>query len=105
MGIHHGNIIINKVNNTGAHAPDRYKFKGSDIMEIDKNIIDFEGVKNFKKNNPQFKHDNIYVCQSVDMDGNIVDTKYGANIVTDYGLNRMMVDGHSFYGSLYMYLG
>ena len=73
-------------------------------MEIDKNLIDFEGVKNFKKNNPQFKHDNIYVCQSVDMDGNIVDTKYGANIVTDYGLNRMMCDGYSYAG-LYMYLG
>jgi len=74
-------------------------------MEIDKNLIDFEGVKNFKKNNPQFKHDNIYVCQSVDMDGNIVDTKYGANIVTDYGLNRMIVDGYYVSTSLNMYLG
>ena len=72
-------------------------------MEIDKNLIDFEGVKNFKKNNPRFKHDNIYMCQSVDMDGNIVDTKYGANIVTDYGLKRMMVDDKT--SSLYMYLG
>jgi len=74
-------------------------------MEINGKLIDFEGVKEFKKNNPQFKLDNIYVCQSVDMDGNIVDTKYGANIVTDYGLNDMMVSGYNSSTNFYMCLG
>lgn len=74
-------------------------------MEINDKLIDFEGVKEFKKNNPQFKLDNIYVCQSVDMDGNIVDTKYGANIVTDFGLKDMMVSGRYEITSFYMCLG
>lgn len=61
-------------------------------------------IKEFKKNNPKFKEKNVYLCQSVDMDGNVVDEKYGVNLMTNNGLQRVIVNGVTIW-NYYFYLG
>ena len=60
-------------------------------------------LETFKKNCPTAKFSNLYVCESVDMDGNVIETKIGKNIVTNYGLPTA-VDG-IIYSNTHMALG
>lgn len=62
-----------------------------------------EEIDEFCRNNPSKIVDNLYLCQSIDMNGNIIDTKIGVNKMTNYGLNLIWVNGNSF--SKYIYLG
>lgn len=50
-------------------------------------------IRNFIDNNPKMKYEGLYLCQSVDMDGNILDTKIGVNLMTNYGLKDRCVTG------------
>ena len=50
-------------------------------------------IRNFIDNNPKMKYEGLYLCQSVDMDGNILDTKIGVNLMTNYGLKDRYVTG------------
>lgn len=52
-----------------------------------------EVLERFMKNNPSMKQDSLYLCESVDMNGNIIDTKIGVNLMTNYGLSRRFVTG------------
>lgn len=52
-----------------------------------------EVLERFMKNNPSVKQDSLYLCESVDIDGNIIDTKIGVNLMTNYGLSRRFVNG------------
>lgn len=61
----------------------------------------FERIRNFKKNNPQFKNKNVYLCESVDRDGNVVDVKYGVNIITNYGMKIFQTSGVHGTGSIF----
>ena len=45
-------------------------------------------LRNFVKNNPDKKCHNLYLCELVDMDGNIVDTKVGVNLMTNFGIEK-----------------
>lgn len=47
-----------------------------------------EAIQNFQRNHPDTRFDNLYLCESVDRNGNIVDTKIGVNLVTNYGLSK-----------------
>ena len=67
-----------------------------------------EAIQNFLKNNPDKKHESLYLCESVDMDGNVIDTKIGVNLLTNYGLKDHFVNGHAYNNErdpLYTYLG
>ena len=51
-----------------------------------------EFVNNMKKKHPEMKHvgmKNLYVIRSEDQDGNIVDEKYGMNLITDAGFDHL----------------
>ena len=60
-------------------------------------------IDEFCRNNPSKIVDNLYLCQSVDMDGNIIDTKIGVNKMTNYGLKLIFVNHNSF--NEYIFLG
>lgn len=60
-------------------------------------------IDEFCRNNPSKIVDNLYLCQSVDMDGNIIDTKIGVNKMTNYGLKLIFVNHNSF--NKYIFLG
>lgn len=64
-----------------------------------------EAIRNFLKNNPDKKHESLYLCESVDMDGNVIDTKIGVNLLTNYGLKDHFVDGNDRSTTMYIYLG
>ena len=64
-----------------------------------------EAIQNFLKNNPDKKHESLYLCESVDMDGNVIDTKIGVNLLTNYGLKDHFADGNQRESSMYIYLG
>ena len=67
-------------------------------------------MQEFCKNKPSAEHDNLYLFEVVDMDGNIVEEKVGMNLLTEYGVRRIFtensynIDGsnNSFYN---FYLG
>lgn len=72
--------------------------KGDEIMS---NIIDNikpadepfpEILTEFCKNTPHSQFDNLYLCEVVDMDGNVIETKVGKNVMTNYGLKLIFVD-------------
>ena len=45
---------------------------------------DFPELKTFLSNmDPSAKYDNVYIIRTEDMDGNIVDTKFGLNLIPD----------------------
>lgn len=82
--------------------------KGSDFVmnehiEVGQNIPGI--IQRFRKNNPTVKFDNSYICEVVDENGNVIDTKIGINLVTNYGLQQLW--GVTTYSSsdVYMYLG
>lgn len=62
-------------------------------------------LEDFIKNNPNMKCENLYLCESIDVDGNVVDTKIGVNLLTNYGLKDHFVDGNSRYTNMYIWLG
>ena len=62
-------------------------------------------LSNFIKQNPNMKCENLYLCESVDMDGNVVDTKIGVNLLTNYGLKNHFVDGRNAYTEMWIWLG
>lgn len=45
---------------------------------------------------------NLYVVQSIDRDGNIIDESYGMNYLTDYGMSKFIKDGANFPTKLYV---
>lgn len=64
-----------------------------------------QALEDFIKNNPNINHENLYLCESVDMDGNVVDTKIGVNLLTNYGLKDHFVDGNHRRDGMYIWLG
>ena len=66
----------------------------------------YERVLNFAKNhNNVFKHkgiSNLYVLTLTDKDGNIVDEKYGSNLLTDYGFSQWLTTTTNFPTTVYI---
>lgn len=63
-----------------------------------------EFVKNFKQIHPGIS--NIYVFTSTDKDGNIIDEKYGMNLMTNYGFREVYGNNKTFSGDeLNLYVG
>lgn len=63
--------------------------------QINSQFVD-EKIKSFAENNPNLALHNLYYIASVDKDSNITDEKYGANLVTNYG-----VTFYSYHGNIY----
>lgn len=67
-----------------------------------------EEILTFIRNNPNVKHDNLYLCESVDMDGNVIDTKIGVNMMTNYCLTDHFINGNkriTTSNGVYLWLG
>lgn len=62
-------------------------------------------LEDFIKNNPSMKHESLYLCESIDMDGNVIDTKIGVNLLTNYGLKDHFADGNSRDSNMKIWLG
>ena len=78
--------------------------KGEIVMnENNKTLPDI--LKRFMKNNPNMKHESLYLCESVDMDGNVIDTKIGVNLMTNYGMVDSFVNGESRTDAMKIWLG
>lgn len=60
-------------------------------------------LQEFCENVPGAQFDNLYLCESVDMDGNVVETKVGRNLMTNYGLSEVFVEHRSW--TKYLYVG
>lgn len=61
-------------------------------------------VENFKQHHPGIS--SIYVFTSVDKEGNLVDEKYGMNLMTDYGFKRIYQQNDKFdASSVRLYVG
>lgn len=61
-------------------------------------------------NNMKDKHpgiSNMYILQSIDKDGNVTDTKYGMNLMTNKGFNDIYKSGNTFAlsSSVHLYVG
>ena len=59
-------------------------------------------AKEFASRIPNGHFHNIYVIQTEDKNGNITDTKFGKNLMTDYGLENCRNYG---IGNIYLYFG
>lgn len=71
-----------------------------DIQAYNKAI---EFVKNRRKIEPIKQGiSNLYVIERVDKDGNVLETKFGENLMTDYGFHRHFVDKVSWPTNLYV---
>lgn len=70
---------------------------------MDKSYQDksFNNAMSFVNNMQHFKQgiSNLYVFTSTDSDGNVIDEKYGMNLMTDYGFKKIFTDNASFDGS------
>ena len=66
----------------------------------------YERALNFAKNHGNvFKHNgisNLYVLTLTDKDGNIIDEKYGSNLLTDYGISQWMTTSTDFPTTVYI---
>ena len=62
-------------------------------------------LEEFIKNNPNMNHESLYLCESVDMNGNVIDTKIGVNLLTNYGLSDHFDSGNSRTDTMYIWLG
>jgi hypothetical protein len=62
-------------------------------------------LEDFIKNNPSMKHESLYLCESIDMNGNVIDTKIGVNLLTNYGLKDHFADGYSRDDNMKIWLG
>ena len=59
---------------------------------------EYPGLEKFlSKMGPHAKHDNLYIIQCEDMDGNITDTKYGLNLIPDVYFNSLDYFSHGEY--------
>jgi len=54
-----------------------------------------EFAKNFKQKHRGTSISNMYVIQAIDRDGNVVDEKYGMNLMTNYGMTQYFVTASS----------
>lgn len=50
-------------------------------------------AQNFMRKHGKPSISNLYVIQRVDLDGNVIDEKYGMNLMTDYGLTTFFGNG------------
>ena len=41
-------------------------------------------LEDFRKKHPNMNTENLYLCESIDMNGNVIDTKIGVNLLTNY---------------------
>ena len=64
-----------------------------------------EILEQFMKNNPGMNQESLYLCESVDMDGNVIDTKIGVNLLTNYGLSDHFVNGNIRQDAMKIWLG
>ena len=64
-----------------------------------------EILEQFMKNNSGMYQESLYLCESVDMDGNVIDTKIGVNLLTNYGLSDHFVSGNSRQDYMKIWLG
>ena len=64
-----------------------------------------EILEQFMKNNPGMNQESLYLCESVDMDGNVIDTKIGVNLLTNYGLSDHFVNGLARQDTMKIWLG
>jgi len=63
-------------------------------------------AKNYNKKHPIHRgFSNIYVARLVDEEGNVVDEKYGMNLLTDYGLTQYFTASTSEFSSNNFYVG
>ena len=65
----------------------------------------YERVMSFVKNHNDLMNksgiSNLYVFTSVDSGGNIIEEKYGCNLLTDYGFTRWMTTTDAFPNTIY----
>lgn len=74
-----------------------------DVQQMDpkfQRLMEF--AKNFKQTNKTSTLSNMYVLQTVDKDGNVLDEKYGMNIFTNYGMSQYFVSKANFPTNLYI---
>jgi len=62
---------------------------GTPIDEKYQRAMEF--AKHFKHENKTSSISNVYVIQVKDLDGNVVDEKYGMNLMTNYGMSQYFV--------------
>lgn len=60
-------------------------------MKIEEHVDSFLNTMSDKYGGYAKCH-NVYVIQSIDKDGNVTETKYGLNIMTDYGFETLYTD-------------
>lgn len=63
-----------------------------------------EELEEFIRKNPKMNHENLYLCKVVDMDGNVLDTKIGVNLMTNQGLYLRYVDQATSSSTQYRYI-
>lgn len=61
-----------------------------------------EFAKNFKLKTHHPSISNLYVMQTVDRDGNVVEERYGMNLMTNYGMSQYFVNRANFPTNLYI---
>ena len=61
-----------------------------------------EFAKNFKRHSKRPGISNLYVIQKKDLDGNVIDEKYGMNLMTDYGMSQFFVSAANFPTQLFV---
>ena len=63
-------------------------------------------MKNKHKNEPmQSGVSNLYVIRRIDRAGNVLETKFGENLMTDYGFLRHFTSSSSVSWPTYLYVG
>lgn len=70
--------------------------------------MDQNNIMGFYYNNPEMFKDgmhNLYLFQSIDRDGNVVEEKYGTNVLTDLGFQHYYSIRNSYETSVYCFLG
>lgn len=70
--------------------------------------MDQNNIMGFYYNNPEMFKDgmhNLYLFQSIDRDGNVVEEKYGTNVLTDLGFQQYYSIRNSYETSVYCFLG
>lgn len=61
-----------------------------------------EFAKNYGRTNNMFGVSNLYVIQRKDRDGNVLEEKYGMNVMTDYGVSQYFVSSNTFPKTIYI---
>lgn len=72
-------------------------------MDVSAYIKAIEFAKNRRRTNPGKQGiSNLYVIRRLDKSGNVLDTKFGENLITDYGFQRHFVNGTSWPTRVYV---